>query len=104
VLDNDLWLRDEGGAFPEEVRKHIRDHPRRLVTRATHGAQPEAAWETTPATVFIGELDNMLSEANRKWAEEHLNDVRVIDTDRFIIFRHPDLVAQLVLEALGRTT
>jgi hypothetical protein len=26
----------------------------------------------------------------------------VIDTDHFIIFRHPEVVAQLVLEALGR--
>jgi hypothetical protein len=36
--------------------------------------------------------------------EEHLNDVRVIDTDHFITFRRPDLVAQLVLDALERTT
>jgi hypothetical protein len=35
---------------------------------------------------------------------EHLCDVRVSDTDHLIIFRHPALVAQLVLEALGRTT
>jgi pimeloyl-ACP methyl ester carboxylesterase len=104
VLDNDLWLKDEGGTFPEEVRRHFRDHPRRLVTRATHGAQPEAAWETTPTTVLIGERDNLLSEADRRWAEEHLDDVRVIDTDHFIIFRHPEVVAQLVLEALGPTT
>jgi hypothetical protein len=46
----------------------------------------------------------MLSEADRKWAEAHLSDVRVIDTDHFIIFRRPDLVAELVLEALERTT
>jgi hypothetical protein len=91
VLDNDLWLKDEGETFPEEVRKHFSDHPRRSVTRATHGAQPQAAWETTPTTVLIGQRDNMLSEADRKWAEEHLNDVRVIDTDHFIIFRRPDL-------------
>ena len=39
-----------------------------------------------------------------KWAGEHLEDVRVIDTDHFIIFRHPEIVAQLVLEALGPTT
>jgi pimeloyl-ACP methyl ester carboxylesterase len=64
----------------------------------------QAAWETTPTTVLIGQRDNMLSEADRKWAEEHLNDVRVIDTDHFIIFRHPDLVAQLVLEAIERPT
>jgi surfactin synthase thioesterase subunit len=54
--------------------------------------------------VLIGELDNMLSEADRKWAQEHLNDVRVIDTDHFIIFRHPELLAQRVLNFLGRTT
>jgi pimeloyl-ACP methyl ester carboxylesterase len=97
-------VKDEGGTFPEEVIRHLRDHPRRLVTRATHGAQPEAAWETTPTNVLIGERDNMLSEADRTWAEERLDDVRVIDTDHFIIFRHPELVARLVLEALGRGT
>jgi hypothetical protein len=53
VLDNDLWLRDEGGTFSEEVRRHFPEHRRRLVTRATLGAQPEAAWETTPTTVLI---------------------------------------------------
>ena len=78
-------LKDDGGTFPEEVRRHFRDHPRRLVTRATHGAQPEAAWETTPTTVLIGASDNLLSEADRMWAEEHLDDVRVIDTDHFVI-------------------
>ena len=104
VLDNDLWLRDDGGTCPEEVRRHFRHHPRRLVTRATHGAQPEAAWETTPTTVLIGASDNLLSEADRMWAEEHLDDVRVIDTDHFVIFRHPEVVAHLVLEALGPRT
>jgi hypothetical protein len=63
VLDNDLWLKDEEGTFLNEVRRDFRNHPRRLVTRATHGAQPEAAWETTPTTVLIGESDNRLSEA-----------------------------------------
>jgi hypothetical protein len=53
---------------------------------------------------LVVERDNMLSEADRKWAEEHLDDVRVIDTDHFIIFRRPEVVAQLVLEALGPTT
>ena len=46
----------------------------------------------------------MLSEADRKWAEAQLDDVRAIDTDHFIIFRRPEVVAQLVLEALRRTT
>ena len=48
--------------------------------------------------------DNMLSEVDRKWAEERLEDVRVIDTNHFVIFRHPELVARLVLEARGRIT
>jgi hypothetical protein len=46
----------------------------------------------------------MLSKANRKWAQEHLDDVRVIDAEHFIIFRHPEAVAQLVLEAVARDT
>ena len=77
--------------------------PRAPGNRATQGAQPEAAWETTPTTVLIGERDTF-SEADRRWADEHLDDVRVIDTDHFIIFRYPEVVAQLVLEALGPTT
>jgi len=27
VLHNDLWLKDEGETFPEEVCKHFHDHP-----------------------------------------------------------------------------
>jgi pimeloyl-ACP methyl ester carboxylesterase len=54
--------------------------------------------------VLIGERDTMLSGADRKWAADHLDDVRVMDTDHFIIFRHPEVVAQLVLEALRPTT
>ena len=105
VLDNDYWLNEgDGTTFPAEFRRYFRDHPRRLVTRATLGAQPEAAWETTPTSVLIGERDNLLSEVDRRWADEHLDDVRVIDNDHFIIFRRPELVAQLVFEALGRTT
>ena len=53
--------------------------------------------------MLIGERDTF-SEADRRWADEHLDDVRVIDTDHFIIFRYPEVVAQLVLEALGPTT
>ena len=35
--------------------------------------------------MLIGASDNLLSEADRMWAEEHLDDVRVIDTDHFVI-------------------
>jgi len=100
VLDNDLWLQADGVTFPEPVRIHCRDHPRRLVTPATPGAQPEAAWETMPATVPIAERDNLLSEADRTWVAENVDDVRVIESDHFIVFRQPETVAQLVLESL----
>jgi hypothetical protein len=104
VPDNEYWLNEgDGTTFPDEIRRHFRDHPRRPVTRATLEARPEAAWETTPTSVLIGDRDNLVSETDRKWAEEHLDDVRVIDTDHFIIFRDPEVVAQLVLEVLGRT-
>ena len=53
-----------------------------------------------PTTVLIGERDTF-SEAERRRADEHLEDVRVIDTDHFIIFRYPEVAAQLVLEASG---
>jgi hypothetical protein len=53
--------------------------------------------------MLTGDRDNLLPEVDRKWAQGHLDDIRVIDTDHFIIFRHPEVVAQLVLEALGRT-
>jgi hypothetical protein len=53
--------------------------------------------------VLIGERDNLLSDADRTWAEEQLDDVRVINADHVIIFRQPEVVAQLVLEALRPT-
>jgi pimeloyl-ACP methyl ester carboxylesterase len=104
VPDNEYWLNEgDGTTFPAEIRRHFRDHPRRPVTRATLGSRPEAAWETTPTSVLIGDRDNLLPEVDRKWARDHLDDIRMINTDHFIIFRHPEVVAQLVLEALGRT-
>lgn len=104
VPDNEYWLNEgDGTTFPAEIRRHFRNHPRRPVTRATLGARPEAAWETTPTSVLIGDRDNLLPDGDRKWARDHLDDIRVINTDHFIIFRHPEVVAQLVLEAIGRT-
>jgi hypothetical protein len=95
VPDNEYWLNEgDGTTFPAEIRRHFRDHPRRPVTRATLGARPEAAWETTPTSVLIGDRDNLLSEVDRKWARDHLDDIGVINTDHFIIFRHPEIVAQ----------
>ena len=91
MLDNDLWLKKDGVTFPEDIRQYCADHPRRLATRGTQAAQPAAAWETTPTTVLIGERDDLLSEADRQWAEEQLDDVRVMDTDHSSSFAIPRL-------------
>ena len=55
------------------------------------------------SSVLIGDRDNLLPDGDRKWAQDHLDDIRLINTDHFIIFLHPEVVAQLVLEAIGRT-
>jgi len=101
--DND-WLLDEGGmrTYPEDLREYFRAHPRRFVTRATLGPQPEAAWDIIPTTVVIGQDDQLLSEADRGWALAHLADVRVVDADHFVIFRRPELVSRVILEVLGQ--
>jgi hypothetical protein len=58
VPDNEYWLNEgDGTTFPAEIRRHFRDHPRRPGTRATLGARPEAACETTPTSVLIGDRD-----------------------------------------------
>jgi hypothetical protein len=72
--------------------------------------QPASNRDTVPSpmvsrtsSVLIGDRDNLLPDGDRKWAQDHLDDIRLINTDHFIIFLHPEVVAQLVLEAIGRT-
>ena len=103
ALDNDWWLSEEGDGptFAADLQEHLRAYPRRFVTRATLGAQPTAAWETIPTTVLIGQDDDLMSDADRRQAQEHLDDVRVLDTDHFIIFRQPEVVSRTIQEVLG---
>ena len=101
VLDNDWWLDEEAGrTFTEEVRKHLRRNPRRPASRAVTEPQKEAAWQYTSTTVIIGRQDPLLTDAERSWAAENIDDVRVLDTDHFVIFRAPDLVSDAVIEIL----
>jgi hypothetical protein len=66
---------NDRGSFdrPHRVLDVAHGHVRVPGVQGAHrgGAQPGAAWETTPTSVLIGERENMLSEANRKWAQEH---------------------------------
>ena len=103
VLDNEWWLNEEAGAtFPREVQQHCREHPRRPATRTTlTDPQTTAAWQTIATTVLAGRSDPLLTDAERRWATDHLDDVRLLDTDHFIIFRQPEVVATAVLEAMN---
>jgi pimeloyl-ACP methyl ester carboxylesterase len=101
VLDNDWWLNEEAAAtFRPDVVEHLRRHPRRPVSRGTAQPQTAAAWQTTPTTVLIGRDDQLVPPKERQWAVDNLEDVRILDSDHFIIFRAPDRVSSTVLEAL----
>lgn len=103
VLDNDLWLDEEASrTFPEDVKVHLRQRPRRPVSWAATDPQTEAGWKSIPTTVLIGRHDQLLSDEQRSWAAEHLDDVRVLETDHFVIFRDPDSVSRAVIEVLDR--
>jgi pimeloyl-ACP methyl ester carboxylesterase len=102
VLDNDWWLAEEKGAtFSPEVTEHLRRNPRRPASlRIDTDPVLAAAWQEVPTTVLIGRNDELVSAEELGWATEHLNDVRLLDTDHFIPFRHPEAVSEVVVEAL----
>jgi pimeloyl-ACP methyl ester carboxylesterase len=58
-----------------------------------------AAWGSIPVTLIIGRLDDLVPADRVAWAERHL-DIRILDTDHFIIFREPGFVADVVIEKL----
>jgi pimeloyl-ACP methyl ester carboxylesterase len=102
VLDNVWWFEAEAKRmFSGEVLEHLRRHSRRPASRATAtDPQTAAAWVTIPTTVLIGRQDDLLAVEQRQWAAEHLNDVRNLETDHFILLRQPETIAEVVLEAL----
>jgi pimeloyl-ACP methyl ester carboxylesterase len=101
VLDNDWWLNEEAGTtMPSHVRAHLREHPRRPASSATWSDPvTSAAWDSIPTTIIIGRFDDLVPADRVAWAERHF-DVRILDTDHFMIFREPGFVADVVLEKL----
>ncbi len=102
VLDNDWWLNEEAGStFADDVREVLRHHPRRPSTLKTLQLPPaEPVWERIPATVLLGSNDTMISAESRDNARALKVDVRILDTDHFLLFRQPEVVAGTVLESL----
>ncbi len=104
VLD-DRWFTTSDPAvatMPAAVVEHLRSHPRRPVALgAVIAPQERAAWRGTGTTVILGRDDELVSEAQRRWAVDTIDDVRVVDCDHFIPFRRPDLVTDAIIAALA---
>lgn len=100
---DDEWWRSEGEVTTcsPSVLDHLRDHPRRPQTLdAVLAPQSRAAWQEAPTTVLLGRDDGLYPEAARVWARERFDDVRLVDSDHFIVFRAPEVIAEVVLQAL----
>lgn len=109
VLDTDLWLAAESHLFDPAVLAHLKAHPRRPVSlRAATEGSPGRAWTTIPFTVLLGRLDPLIpaEETVRQItgiATDELQgplDIRLIDSDHFLPFRMPEVVADVILEPL----
>jgi len=109
VLDTDLWLEAESHLFDSVVLAHLREHRRRPVSlRAVTEPNPGKAWATIPFTVLLGKSDPLIpaEEAVQEITDltadtiQGQPDIRIIDSDHFIPFRNPDVVADLILEPL----
>jgi pimeloyl-ACP methyl ester carboxylesterase len=104
VLDNEWWLNEEAGTtFTEEVRRHLREHPRRPMSLRTESPSKITAappWQTIPTTVLLGVDDDLVPAEEREIAKHCTSDVRLLETDHFIIFRKPKLISNVIIEAL----
>lgn len=104
ALDGDWWLsEDEAGLrLPDDVRAFLKDHPRRFATKKTRSDPvPAQAWAEIPTTVLLGARDNLTGAEARAWAREAVADVRDIDTDHFMLFNRPEVIADVILEPLN---
>jgi surfactin synthase thioesterase subunit len=50
-------------------------------------------------TFIIGRFDDLVPSDRVTWAERQF-EVRILDSDHFIIFREPGFVAEVVIEKL----
>lgn len=105
VLDDEWWLsQDEVATLPPDVQAHLHDHPRRPVALGAW-AEGEATcpWRQVATTVVLGRSDATQSPAQQAWAAGRFDDVRIVDSDHFVLWRTPEAVAAVVIEALGET-
>jgi hypothetical protein len=84
-----------------ELSQLLRRMPRRTVPAAIGDPQTAAAWQSIPTTLLVG-LDDNFAKSDLQWATDNLEDVRIIQTNHFIIFRHPEAVLAAIMDALDR--
>lgn len=103
VLNEERWLTETASTFPAEVVEHLRQYPRRpiaLQALPLFTPQVRFAWKAVPTTVVLGRTDALIPASRQQWASETFEDVRIIESDHFIPFREPELIADIVVEAL----
>lgn len=103
VLDDDWWLaQEEVGSLPPEVQAHLHDHRRRpFALGAWAEGEPTCPWRQVATTLVLGRSDTTQSPAQQAWAVDRFDDVRIIDSDHFVLWRAPEVLAGVVVEALG---
>jgi hypothetical protein len=109
VLDTELWLAAESHLFDPAVLAHLKAHPRRPVSlRAATEGSPGRAWRTVPFTVLLGRSDTLIPAEETVRQITHMAsaelqgplDIRILDSDHFLPFRMPEVVADVILEPL----
>lgn len=102
LLDTEWWLTEEDGAtLRPDVRDFLAAHPRRRAAQPHIAAVPlEPVWERIPTTIVLGRHDVFESDENIADCTARVPDTRVWETDHFALFRMPEEVAAVVLEAL----
>jgi len=103
VLDDEWWLTEGSGAsLPRPVIDHLWAHRRRPVSLDAMLAPPAGeAWRSVPTTLLLGRSDDLVPPLVQEWAAGYFEDVRVVEGDHLLVFRRPDLVAEVILEAMG---
>lgn len=104
VLDDEWWLTEELGAtLPDYVQRHLWAHRRRPMSLAAFIAPPlTAVWQTIATTVLLGTSDNLIDQEDRNWTAAQVDYLRWLQTDHFVLWRQPDAIVSIVIEALSR--
>ena len=104
VLDDDWWLTDgDATTLPAPVVAHLWAHRRRPASLAALTQVPaHEPWQTIPTTVLLGRSD--ATPELQAWAQRRFADVRIVDSDHFVLFRLPGVIADIVVEAIEAST